>query len=363
MTALNATGTADPADAPAAVGTVGGAVGAVDAGHVAEVCRLAVAAMPYATRYSARAISRRVDGSGVTITVASPRVRRTVEHALRQHGYQLAHVPPAIPPGDPAAAPARPASGPTAGPAVGVVGWSPSGLVRRVAALTRAATRLERALPATITRAVHAYVQPHDDLDPTIALYGMADALRADLQAQVTRQVGPLPRRRPARHNVTEPVRQRLAIIDDLTKRITDLLAAHWQAAVRAAVRHAELTHRHPPADAQAKAIADTRASIRRQRHTDVFLHACAWADTHLDPAPATMHGTADAAGPDVTPAAAFAWWYLAEHTPPNGTVVPFEQAARRWHTQAHTPARIRTAGTRPIPPTSASDTPSGGTR
>lgn len=344
MTTVNPTDTGYTAGVPAAVGTVG-TVGTVDAGHVAEVCRLAVAAMPYATRYSARAISQRVDGSGVTITVASPRVRRTVEHALRRHGYQLAHAP---------------------GPAVRVVGWSPSGVARRVAALTRAAARLERSLPATITRAVRAYAQPHDDLDPAAALYGMADALRADLQAQVTRQVGPLPRRRPTRHDVTEPVRQCLAIIDDLTKRITDLLAAHWQAAVRAAVRHAELAHRHPPSTAQAKAIADTRVTIRRQRHTDVFLDACAWADAHLDPAPATMRGTADAAGPDVTPASAFARWYLAEHPPTTGTVVPFEQAARRWHAQAHTPDRTRAAGTRPLSPVSPDsvpDMPSGGTR
>lgn len=350
MAPPDAPGTGYTADTPAAVGTV-------DAGHVAEVCRLAVAAMPYATRYSARAISQHTDATGVTIIVASPRVRRTVERALRRHGYRLAHDPPHISPGDPALALPRPATGRTTGLAVPVTGWSPFGLARRVAALTRAATRLERSLPATIARAVRAYALLHDGLDPTAALYGIADALRADLHVQVTRRIGPLPHRRPARRGATQPVRQHLAIIDDLAKRVTDLLAAHWQAAVRAAVRYAELAHRYPPAAAQAKAIADTCTDVRRQRRTDLFLDACAWADTHLGSDDGTTHGTAAGTGRT----AAFARWYLAEYTPPRGSAVPFAHAARRWHDLGHPPART-TAGIS-SEPVSVSDPPSGGTR
>lgn len=351
-TTPNATGTADTAD-------ILTGVGAVDADHVAEVCRLAAVTMPYATRYSARAVGQRVDGSGVTVVAVSPRIRRTVAHALRRHGYQLAHVPPEtlpeILPEDPVTAPMGPAAGRTtgrmAGLAVRVTGWSPSGLARRAGVLTRAVADLERSLPATIAQAVRAYALLHDDLDPTIALYGTADAVRAGLQAQITRQAGPLPRRRPSTRGLPEPVRQHLAAVNDLTRRVTDLLALHWTAAVRAAVRYSELAHRHPPAAAQANAITETYTTIRRQHRTAPFLDACTWADTHL------AGGTADTAE-----VAAFARWYIAEFAPPHGSHVPFETAARRWHTHSHPPGRHHPADAHPELPASVTDTPSGGT-
>lgn len=293
------------------------AAAVVDARHVTEVCRLATLATPYATRHSTHAIHHRADGSGVTIVVTTARIRTTAERALRRHGYRLAHVPPA-----------DPTAGAAADQIVRVTGWSPSGLARRVAELTRAVSSLERSLPATIAQAARAYALLHNDLDPTIALYGTAGAVRADLQARITRRIGPLPRRGPSARGVPEPVRHWLDISNDLTQRVSDLLTQHWNAAVRTAGRYAELAHRHTPATAQAKAIAEIRTAIRRQRQTDLFLDACAWADTHLGAAHIP----------------AFAHWYIAEFGPTQSVFVPFPVAARRWHAHGHPPARTRPA-------------------
>lgn len=298
------------------------AAAAVDVAHVAEVCRLAAASAPYATRHSARAIGHRTDDSGVNIVLVTPRIRRTVERALSQHGYQLADGAPDDPPDAPVAGSSKGAAREAAGLVVRVTGWSPSGLERRVATLICAVSGLERSLPATIAQAARAYALLHDDLDPTIALYGTADAVRAGLQAQITCRTGPLPHRRPSPRGAPEPVRQHLAASNDLTRRVSGLLALHWNAAVRTAGRYAELAHRHAPATARVKAIAEVRVAGLRQHQTDLFLDACAWADTQLD----------------ATHIAAFAHWYIAEFGPPHGSYVPFEVAARRWHAGGRPP-------------------------
>lgn len=329
------------ADTSAAIG--------VDAAHVAEICRLATASVPYATRLSTHAIKYRADPDGVTIALVTLGTKGAVERALRLHGYQLTDTK-------------------TAGMAVRATGWSPIGLARRVGILIRAVADLDRAFPATIAQAVRAYVRLHDDLNPTVALYGMADALRADLHAQIARRTGPLPRRGPSSHGRPEPARHHLAAINDLTHQVTELLALHWQAAVRAAGRYSELAHRHPPATAQAKAITEVTTTIERQRQTALFLDARAWAGTH----PHAVSDPADGPADTAARAGEFARWYIAEFAPPTGTYMPFEHAIRRWHDLGRPTSRTRTTNsttnsttastTVTEPAVFTTDTPQGGT-
>lgn len=327
----------------------------IDVSHVAEVCRLAALAALYATRNSAQAISYLAGepgGSGVTVGFASLRARRTAERALDLHGYRHTRISPGNPASDIASH--------AAGVAVRVTGWSPPGLERRFAVLTRTVARLENTLPATIAQAAGAYALLREQLDPRVALYGTADTVRADLQARITQRTGPLPRRGPAPHTIPDPLRRRMATIDELTQRVNELLAQHWLAAVHTAERFAELAHRHPPGAAQAKTVADMRTTIWRQRRTELFHDARTWAESHLG----TTNPDADtSAHAHIT---AFASWYVTEFGPPHGRFVPFDTAARHWHAHGRPAGRRRTTGTRTSTHARVPDhhyTPSGGSR
>ena len=273
-----------------------------DPDQVAEICRLAIAAIPHASRATVQALhcTDGIGGGSVNVVLVSARGRRSAEQALRRHGYRVAAV--------------------SNGNTLCVTGLDPEALAKRVTALCRAVSGLERGLPHTIATAAHTYVRLHRHIEPAIALYGTADALRADIEAGLERRVGPLTRRHAAPRDLAGIERERLAAVNELTRRTIDLLAQHWHAAIRTCERVAELSHRLPLPDVEARAVAETRSDVARRRRRAVFLDAHRWADHHL-------------AGTDVP---AFAAWYAAEHGPPRWPVAPLADAARRWAALEH---------------------------
>ena len=272
----------------------------IDPEQIAEICRLAIVALPHASRAAAQALHCAADGDSISIVLASVRGRRAAERALRQHGYHLAAT------GD--------------RDTLRVTGLDPDTLATRITALGRAVSGLERRLPHTIVTAAHTYARLYCHVEPAIALYGTADALRADIEGDLTRQIGPLPRRRPGPRGLPDLEREQLAAVNELTQRAIDLLAQHWHAAIRAAERVAELSHRHPFPAAETQAIAEIRLDMARQRRRALFLDACQWAVHHI-------------ARTDVP---RFADWYVAEHGPPRWQAVPIADARRRWAALDH---------------------------
>lgn len=223
----------------------------LDAELIAEVCRLAITATPFASEISTRAIFCAVDETGVTVVIASPIGRTAAAKALRQHGYRLDDIP---------------ADDPASGIAVRIAGWSREGLTARRDALTSVITGMESALPVTIEAAAHRYAYLQGRIDSKAATYGMADALRANVARRVAQRVGPLQRRRPTGITVPDDLRSLLTEIDRLTAHSARLLAEHWHVAVRTADRLDQLHHRQPPEQARERAVAELCGEITQGR-------------------------------------------------------------------------------------------------
>ena len=127
-----------------------------------------------------------------------------MRRALRLYGYLVAEAP---------------SEHGTGGTVVQVTGWAPERLAKRVSALRRVIGGLERALPTTIEVAAAAYAHLHGSSEePRIALYGLADSLRADAETSATRRVGPLSRLRVAPQLTPEELRALVTEANELSR-------------------------------------------------------------------------------------------------------------------------------------------------